>query len=208
MTFTATVSPPPSGAAPTGTASFYDSGVLLGIGTLTGGIATLTTSALTIPGPHAVTAVYSGGGPYNGSTSPVLVETVTGGAPTTTTLVSSQNPSVSGDSVTFTATVSVTNGLPTGIVTFKDGAATLGTAPLAGGAAAFATSALGVGTHCPDGGLWRRRFIPGQHLVPVVADREWRSSGVSAHLRRVIRRGYQSLLARESLPVTDSRRWR
>lgn len=65
---------------------------------------------------------------------------------TTTVVISSLNPSVAGQSVTFTATVTGTT--PTGTVQFKDGAANLG-APvaLAGGVAAFSTSSLTAGTH-------------------------------------------------------------
>ena len=147
LTFTATVTPPALAASPTGTVIFYDGGTLLGIGTLSGDVAALTTTALTIPGPHNITAVYGGSAIYNGSTSPILVETVTGGAATTTTLVSSLNPSTFGDAVTFTATVSVPNGMPTGTVTFMDGISAIGSASLSGGAAALVTSSLTVGTH-------------------------------------------------------------
>jgi hypothetical protein len=67
---------------------------------------------------------------------------------TTTALTSSVNPSVYGQPVTFTATVSGSGGTPTGTVTFKDGAATLGTGALNGsGVAVFSTSALGAGNH-------------------------------------------------------------
>ena len=147
VTFTATVTPPALSGAPTGTVAFYDGGTLLGVGTLAGGAATLTTTALTNPGPHNISAVYGGSAIYNGSTSPILVETVTGGAATTTTLVSSLNPSTFGNAVTFTATVSVQNGMPTGTVTFMDGASTIGAASLSGGAAALVTSSLALGTH-------------------------------------------------------------
>ena len=54
---------------------------------------------------------------------------------TTTALSSSQNPSVFGASVTFTTTVTAASGTPSGTVTFKDGATTLGTGTLAGGVA-------------------------------------------------------------------------
>jgi hypothetical protein len=47
---------------------------------------------------------------------------------TTTALISSQNPSALGQSVTFTATV--TGASPTGTVTFKDGGTTLATVAL------------------------------------------------------------------------------
>lgn len=68
-------------------------------------------------------------------------------APTTTALVSNLNPAGSGQAVTFTATVASAHGTPGGVVTFKNGAATLGTASLSGGQAAFTTSALGAGSH-------------------------------------------------------------
>ena len=72
-------------------------------------------------------------------------------AATTTTLTSSLNPSVVGQAVTFTATVSITDpvpGPPTGTVTFKDGTTTLGTGTLdASGVATFTTSTLAAGRH-------------------------------------------------------------
>ena len=77
---------------------------------------------------------------------------------TTTTLASSENPSIIGDSVTFTATVtSAGANIPTGIVTFKDGAAQIGTGILVGpgspdgvvnwATAAYTTSTLTAGPH-------------------------------------------------------------
>ena len=82
--------------------------------------------------------------------NPVPSSGVCSGGPgigaTTTVVISSLNPSVVGQSMTFTATVTGTT--PTGTVQFKDGAANLG-APvaLAGGVAAFSTSSLTAGTH-------------------------------------------------------------
>ena len=65
---------------------------------------------------------------------------------TSTTLVSSLNPSLVGQAVTFTATVS--GSTPTGTVTFKDGATTLGTGtPNGAGVATFSTAALTSGSH-------------------------------------------------------------
>ena len=67
------------------------------------------------------------------------------GTPTTTTIQSSLNPSASGQSVTFTATVSPT---ATGNVTFFDGANPLGTVALNGSSqAAVTTSSLSIGNH-------------------------------------------------------------
>ncbi len=77
--------------------------------------------------------------------------TVTGSSSsaTTTALVSSANPSVTGQPVTFTATVTPASGggTPTGTVTFLDGGTTLATVALAGGQASFTTAALARGKH-------------------------------------------------------------
>lgn len=72
----------------------------------------------------------------------------------TTDLTSSPNPSNSGQSVTFTATVSSSSfkATPTGSVTFLDGTTTLGSGSLnSSGVATFTTSTLSVGTHTVTG---------------------------------------------------------
>jgi hypothetical protein len=146
VTFTATVTVTPPGAgAPTGTVSFFDGGNLLGTGTVAGGVASLSTTTLTA-GAHSITAVYSGDASFNGSASPVFSQSVnlTG---TTTTLGASPNPSMLGQSVTLTATVVCPTFVPTGTVSFFDGATPLGTGPLVGGGANISTSALAVGPH-------------------------------------------------------------
>lgn len=66
---------------------------------------------------------------------------------TTTSLVTSANPSPFGSSLTLTATVTAASGTPTGNVTFWDGAANLGTVALTGGVATLNTSSLSVGAH-------------------------------------------------------------
>ncbi len=69
---------------------------------------------------------------------------------TSTTLNSTPNPSVFGQAVTLTATVApvLTDPLvPTGSVTFKDGATTLGTVALVNGSASLVTSTLTAGSH-------------------------------------------------------------
>ncbi len=70
-------------------------------------------------------------------------------ASTTTTVSSSANPSVFGQTVTFTATVSsTTSGTPTGTVQFKDGSTNLGKGvPLVNGQAQLLISSLSVGSH-------------------------------------------------------------
>ena len=128
--------------------TFKDGSTTLGTGTLSGGAATFTTSALAV-GTHSITAAYGGDASFAASTSAALSQVVNQAA-TSTTLASSANPSASGQAVTFTATVgpvAPATGTPTGTVTFKDGSTTLGTGTLSGGTATFTTSALAVGTH-------------------------------------------------------------
>jgi hypothetical protein len=144
VTFTAKVTS--SGGTPAGSVTFKDGTTTLGTKTLSGGVATLVTSTLAV-GTHSITAVYGGSTDFDASTSPAVSE-VTDAAKTTTTVVSSVNPSNLGQSVTFTATVKpATSGTVTGTVTFKNGTATLGTGTLSGGTASFATGALTAGTH-------------------------------------------------------------
>jgi probable HAF family extracellular repeat protein len=140
VTFTATV----TGNSPTGTVQFLDGASSIGsVVALTGVVASLTTSTLSV-GPHSITAVYSGDSSNPGSTSSALSEVISL-IPSATTAVSSHNPAIAGQSVTFSATV--TGSSPTGTVEFLSGAASLG-APvaLASGMAAFTTSSLPVGT--------------------------------------------------------------
>ena len=72
---------------------------------------------------------------------------------TATTLTSSRNPSQFGQTVTFTAKVSLPSaaGTPTGTVTFKDGSTTIGTGTLnanaANDVATFSTANLATGAH-------------------------------------------------------------
>jgi uncharacterized repeat protein (TIGR01451 family)/fimbrial isopeptide formation D2 family protein len=151
VTFTATVSAvAPGSGTPTGTVTFLDGGSPIGTGTLSGGIATFTTSALAV-GNHTITTSYAGDSNFNGSTGSLTGNPqVVNKADTATTVTSSQNPSVFGQSVTFTATVSAVapgSGTPTGTVTFLDGGSPIGTGTLSGGIATFTTSALAVGNH-------------------------------------------------------------
>ncbi len=153
VTLTATVAQTVGSTTPTGgTVTFKDGATTLGTATLLAGTATLPISTLAISGnPHNLTALYAGvANTFDPSTSAVVTQTVNQ-ASTTTTVASSANPSVLGQSVTFTATVSPVapgGGTRTGTVTFKDGATTLGTGGVnAGGTATFSTSTLAVGGH-------------------------------------------------------------
>ena len=153
VTFQASVTSSTPGQ-PTGTVTFYHTRPFpfppfaLGTGTLSGGIATFTTSTLGV-GLHGIFAAYSGDANFTNSSSGVITQTVNKDS-SITTVVSSKNPSLVGTSVTFSASVVAAapgSGTPTGTVVFKDGATTLATKALVSGKAAFATSTLGVGDH-------------------------------------------------------------
>ena len=66
---------------------------------------------------------------------------------TTVTVTSSANPSSFGQAVTFTASVASMSGVPSGTVTFKDGAAMLFTGTLANGMSSYTTDTLAPGSH-------------------------------------------------------------
>jgi trimeric autotransporter adhesin len=147
VTFTATVSP----SSATGTVTFKDGTTTLGTGVLSGGTATLTPASLA-PGSHSITAVYGGDSAFSGSTSSTLTQTVNQ-ASTTTSVSSSANLSVFGQSVTFTAAVSgvapSTATVNTGTVQFVIDGVNFGSAvSVSGGTATSgATTTLSVGSH-------------------------------------------------------------
>jgi hypothetical protein len=74
VTFTAKVTAS-SGPAPTGTATFKDGGNVIGTKPLSGGVAMLAYSALTV-GSHSITATYSGSATDDSSVSPAQTQVV------------------------------------------------------------------------------------------------------------------------------------
>ena len=150
---TVTLSTTVSAVAPavgvlTGTVTFRDGATSLGVVTLVNGNASLTISTLTT-GTHSLTAVYSGSPNFLASTSPVVNQVVNPGS-TTTSLTSTPNPSNFGQTVTLSATVSPVapaTGVPTGTVTFRDGATALATVTLVNGSASLSISTLTPGSH-------------------------------------------------------------
>ncbi len=150
VTFTATVSAAPNPAVPTGTVVFtVDGNPSPPVALNSSGQATFTSSSLSL-GNHTVAATYtSNSASFNGSASAPLTQSVTQ-ASTTTTVASSANPSVFGQAVTFTATVSGAPSpvIPTGALVFTIDGNQLAAVTLNGsGQASFATSSLSVGAH-------------------------------------------------------------
>ncbi len=148
VTLTATVTAVAPGAGtPTGTVDFFDGATLLGSGSLSGGVATLTTSSLGV-GSHSLTAFFNGDANFNGGSGGI--STTVNQADTVTILTAAPDPSVFGQSVTLTATIAAVapgSGMPTGTVDFFDGATLLGSTSLVGGVASVTTSSLSVGSH-------------------------------------------------------------
>ena len=140
VTFTATLT---SGAS--GSVTFYDGGTAIGTGVISGTTATFSTSVL-VAGSHSITASWAGNSDYTGATSNAIPQIVNKESVTVSS-ASSLSPSVYGDNVAWTFTVTGSGVLPTGTVTIKVGTDTLVTVPLNAGIATYNTSALVAGSH-------------------------------------------------------------
>ena len=166
VTFSATVSP----SAATGTVTFFDGSTTLGSSTLNMGTATFAASSLS-GGNHTVLATYNGDSKY-GASSAAWTQSVK--AATTTTVISSVNPSSSGQSVVFTATVSPSNA--TGTISFFNGTNTLGVGTLSGGKAT-----CGVSSSCSTSGL-----VGGNYSITATYNGDSNYGSSSASLIQVV----------------------
>ncbi len=144
VTMTATITATLSGT-PTGTVTFYNGATNLGTGTLSGGVATLSTAALPA-GALTLQVSYAGAGNFLATNSAPYDETVN--EKTTTTVTSSLNPIVYGQTVTLGAQVTPSSsGTPTGSVSFYNGSTLVGFATVnSSGVASLPTNTLPVGT--------------------------------------------------------------
>jgi large repetitive protein len=145
LTLTATIGSDSQNAG--GAARFYDGTTLLGTSTLgSNGAASFSPLGLGL-GTHTLTAVYGGDTNHAGSTSSPTTELVVTNP--SATLTSNNNPSSSGQNVTFTAQINGAGKVaPTGAVSFRDNGTPLATATLdSSGAGSSTTPALTVGSH-------------------------------------------------------------
>ncbi|TQK69996.1 Ig-like domain-containing protein [Nocardioides sp. SLBN-35] len=152
VSFTAQVAPVNGTSTPTGTIQFTVDGDDFGAPvTVSGGSATTPPTTTLSTGEHTIGARYSGDG--NLVTSDAAAKQLTvGKAPTSTALTSTGSPTVSGQAVTFTATVGVVSpgvGDPAGGVQFNVDGEPYGTAvQLAGDdTAELSISNLAPGNH-------------------------------------------------------------
>jgi hypothetical protein len=138
VTFTATVTS--TSGTPTGTVTFF---FVHGAATLpvalVNGSASYSANGINA-GTYSIYAIYSGDSNNSASASAILQQVVNP-ASSTTTLISSANPTYLGYSVTLTATVlSQYGGSVSGDVTFKQGTTTLASVPLSNGQAVYSTT--------------------------------------------------------------------
>lgn len=147
VTYTATVTAA-DGRPVTGTVRFVDGSSSFISEEIVNGQATYTTHYDKVA-DHTIVAAYVGDTTLSSSTA--RLTEVIGKKPfaSVTALASSGSPSLLGQPVTFTATVtSIYGTIPNGeIVTFYDGSNTIGTGKTSNGVATFTTSSLTVGTH-------------------------------------------------------------
>jgi len=143
VTFTADITSP-YGTIPDGETIFFHIGpIQLGTGTTMNGAAKFTTASLR--GTNTIAAAYSGDSNFKPSSG--RVQQIVEHFPTTTSLISTPNPSTSGTGVQFTAKItSSAPAAPTGAVVFKNGSTVIGTAAVKSGTAIFRTAKLPVGT--------------------------------------------------------------
>jgi hypothetical protein len=150
LTLTATVSSSITGlATPTGVVSFTISGKLPVAVNLSNGIATLITNTLPV-GTYPITATYGGDGNFGASQAVLPANQTVNKVGTTTSLDSQPNPSVFGQPLTLTATVSrnITGlGTPSGVVSFTIGGELPVAVNLSIGIATLITNTLPVGTY-------------------------------------------------------------
>jgi polygalacturonase/sugar lactone lactonase YvrE len=137
ITLTAAVSS--SITAPTGSVAFMDGSTLLGTGTITGGVASLTTASLAV-GSHSITAIYSGDANFLSLTSSQLTQLIEDFSLSVNSAATSTLTLLPGGTGTFTLTLG-----PSGASTFPS-AVTLSLSGLPPGATyTFSPSTLAAG---------------------------------------------------------------
>jgi hypothetical protein len=144
VTITATVTVnPPGGWVPGGTVTFIFKT------TVTRNLDSNGQAIFTTPWPYGtgtITAVFNLGNNYLWSNASTVHQVAR--VATITSLASSRNPSMSGQPVTFSATVTAGSGTPTGTVNFTEGGTVLASVTLdSSGTATFTTSTFSSGNH-------------------------------------------------------------
>jgi hypothetical protein len=150
VSFTATVAVSAGTANPTGNVTFTDNGAPLGASTLTttGGVTSTSILVTTLPlGANSIGASFGGDLDFGASTSGTAALVTVSQATTVLSLGGSDDPSTSGQPVTFTASVFPSTGSgETGTVKFSHNGNVIGIAGVSKGQAVLTISTLPIGT--------------------------------------------------------------
>ena len=149
LTATLTPSDPEGLTSNGGVVSFYNGATIIGTGTLTSGVATLSVSSLPL-GANALKADYAGNVNLAASTSAVATVTVSKAA-TTLALSASPSSAALGAKVVLTATLNpfASGGITSngGVITFYNGVTSIGTGTLTSGVATLSLTSLPMGSN-------------------------------------------------------------
>jgi hypothetical protein len=174
------------GAVPTGSINLFDGSSIILSGTLDGGGKFVASTSSLSLGSHTLTAQYSGDANYAAATSSPLVQTVNK-SNAAVILASTTNPSVFGQALLFSASVSASGGtgIPTGTVTLNDSGVSVGSTPLnSAGIAGFGGIVLNAGSHS---------------LIAVYSGDQNFSSGASSLITQIVSKA-DSTISLSSLP--------
>ncbi|WP_176441752.1 Ig-like domain repeat protein [Granulicella rosea] len=136
-------------SAATGAVTLLVDGALTQTQELSSGSASFVLSSGLSAGAHILGATYAGDSSYAPVVTPVTTTVTVAGAAATLTLSSSAKDITAGQTLTLIASAGGVTGLPlpTGKITFLDGATVLGAGTLQSGVAAISVSTLAVGAH-------------------------------------------------------------
>jgi uncharacterized repeat protein (TIGR03803 family) len=146
VTFTATVAS--ANGSPTGQVEFYDGATLIGLGVISNGEATMSTTSLAL-GAHSISAAYLGDGSFQASNSGSVGVNVSQ-ARSVMTLATVPDPSPRRELVTLNVTlapVAPGSGTPTGEIQVFEGRKRIAAATLQGGSASLQLSFKSPGQH-------------------------------------------------------------
>jgi hypothetical protein len=144
VTLTATTA-----SAATGAVTLMVDGVNYAAAELSGGKASITVSKGFSAGSHTIGVTYAGDATYAPVTTPVTTNVTVVKITPTATLVANGNQANVGQAIVLTGSIATASGYaaPTGMLTFFDGATSIGTATVTSGVGSLTITSLASGTH-------------------------------------------------------------
>jgi hypothetical protein len=167
VTLTGSLTVTKGSGVPTGSVQFVEGGTPIGTAPVTGGKASFDVSGLSA-GAHTIGANYSGDRLFAGASATIVL--VVNRLTTSLSLSTPSSDAIFGHDVVVTAQLGPNPPAgvagPSGQITFQEGGATLGAAPISSGAAALTLSGLSAGIH--------------QIEARYSGDQNWTAAGASA----------------------------